>query len=415
MLRSLFFSISGLLVVIGIGAQSLTADDWLQWRGPNGNGVADLSQKPPVEWGDFKNIVWKTKVPGRGHSSPTIFDGRIYLTTADKTEQTQSVLCYDQKSGDKLWEKVIHRGQLVRRIHQKNTHASPTVACDGESLFVFFNNSDKVWLTKLDLAGKQLWQKEAGLFKPFYPFGFGGSPTIHGDRVIVAAESEKVGFIASYDKESGKEIWRQERNRTSYSSPIVAEVGGKKQVLLSGGSSVAGMDVDSGKELWKAPTIWQVSCGTLVWNKDHVFASGGFPRAQTLCVKADGSGEIVWTNKVKCYEQSMMYHDGFLYGISDAGIGYCWNAEDGSEMWKARMEGPVSCSLMLANGNLYYASEKGTTFVFKATPEKFDLIARNKLGQSAFATPAFCDNRIYTRIAKDEEGRRQEYLVCIGE
>ena len=396
-------------------SENLNADDWLQWRGPNGNGIASVDQKPPTKWNDSTNIVWQTKVPGRGHSSPTIVNGKIYLTTADKSKQSQSVLCFDQATGKPVWEQVIHSGKFVRKIHQKNTHASPTIASDGQSLFVFFNNNDRVFLTKLNLDGKQIWQEDAGPFRPYYAFGFASSPTIHGDVVLISAESEKVGFICAYNKNSGDEIWRQTRPKTSYSSPIVAKVNGREQVLLSGQSSVAGLNIKNGTELWKAPAKWQVSCGTMVWHDDLVYASGGYPQAQTLCVKADGSGEIVWQNNVKCYEQSMLYHNGYLFGISDAGIGYCWDAKKGTEMWKTRMEGPVSCSPILANGNIYYSSEKGTTFVFKASAEKFTLVSKNKLGNSAFATPSFCDNRIYTRIAKEENGIRQEYLVCIGE
>lgn len=408
MIRYLLPLLSCLLVQPGI------ADDWKQWRGPDGNGHA-VDQDPPIKWDSRTNVIWKSKIPGRGHSSPVILNGRIYLTTAYETEPSQSVLCLDQSSGRILWQKIIHRGNFPEKIHLKNTHASPTLATDGYGLFVCFYNDQRISLTKLSLMGEVLWQKEAGQFKPHYPFGFAASPTIWKNLVIVVAESEQFGFIVAYDRESGKKIWRTERSSTSFSSPIVGHVGMRDQLLLSGDSSVSGFDPANGRKLWSAPAIWQVSCGTLVWNKDLVFASGGFPKAQTLCVKADGSGEVVWQNRVKCYEQSMLYHDGFLYGISDSGIGYCWRAADGQEMWKARMKGPVSCSPILANGRIYYSSERGTTFVFAARSDKFERLAENKLGDSAFATPAFCDDKIYTRIGIDEDGTRQEYLYCLGE
>lgn len=405
---------TGLGILLLCISSIATADEWLQWRGPHGNGTT-TNQSPPVRWDQSTNLLWKSPVPGRGHSSPIIVKEKIYLTTADEKRQTQSLLCYDQASGEPLWSRKVHEGKLVKRIHKKNTHASPTIASDGKSLFVYFNNDESVLLTKFDLQGNQIWQKKPGGFRPYYAFGFAASPTIHKSSVIVSAESEKIGFICAYDKETGRELWRTDRPSTSYSSPIVATVEGQEQLLLSGGKSVSGFDPMSGKRLWSTPTIWQVSCGTLVWSDRLVFASGGYPRPQTLCVKADGSGELVWQNKVKCYEQSLLYHDGFLYGISDAGIGFCWRATDGEEMWKARMEGPVSSSPILVDGKIYYSSERGSTFVFRASPKKFDLVAENKLGDSAFATPAFCDNRIYARIGFEEDGRLQEYLVCIGE
>ena len=110
----------------------------------------------------------------------------------------------------------------------------------------------------------------------------------------------------------------------------------------------------------------------------------------------------------------MLYHDGFLYGISDSGIGYCWNATNGTEMWKTRMEGPVSSSPTLVNGNIYYSSERGTTFVFEANPRKFKLLSKNKLGNSAFSTPVFLDQKIFARVGVSENGGLQEYLFCIG-
>ncbi|MEE2642579.1 MAG: PQQ-binding-like beta-propeller repeat protein [Planctomycetota bacterium] len=394
--------------------QSAAADDWRQWRGPSGNGKAAPDEAPPLRWSSDSSIVWKTALPGRGHSSPTVVGNRIFLTTADGKGQTQSVLCVDRNNGKRMWDRTLHKGGWVQQIHKKNTHASPTIASDGSGLFVLFHNENRIILTRLDLDGNQLWQQVAGDFRPYYPFGFASSPTLSGKQVIVAAESEKHGFLRSYDRTTGEPLWKTERNSTSYSSPIVARVAGREQLLLSGDSSISGFDPQNGKRLWTSPANWKVSCGTLVWSKDKVFASGGFPRGQTLCVKADDSGQLVWQNRVKCYEQSLLFHEGYLYGISDSGIGYCWDGETGKEMWKTRMEGPVSSSPVLAGGNIYYTSERGTTYVFRANPNAYEELARNRLGDSAFATPAFCGNRIYARVGFDEGKQRQEYLVCIG-
>jgi outer membrane protein assembly factor BamB len=389
------------------------ADDWMQWRGPTNNGIASKDQTPPVTWSESENVVWKKELPGSGHGSPTLFAGRIFLATASDSAKTQSVMCYTQMDGKKLWETEVHRGNFAPKIYPKNTHASQTIACDGKAIFVTFDNDGAIFLTKLDLDGKVLWQKRTGGYDTFYKFGYGASPTIYKSTVIVSAES-KVGFLVAYDRESGNEVWRTDRKRSSYSSPIVGMTGGRQQLLISGGSEIGGFDPDTGKQLWKVPTIWQVSCGTLVWDDGKVFASGGFPKAQTYCVKSDGSGQVVWQNKVKCYEQSMLVHDGYVYAVSDQGVAYCWAAADGTEMWKGRVENPVSCSLILANGNLYYASERGTTFVIMASPDRFEAVAKNKLGDSTFATPAFCNNRIYTRVAFGSKGNRREYLYCIG-
>ena len=229
----LFFGLLSGLTTITV------ADDWMQWRGPTNNGIAPADQKPPTTWSNSKNVKWKTALPGNGHGSPTIYAGRIFLATADDSKKTQSVSCYSQADGKQLWEKEIHAGNFAPKIYPKNTHASQTIACDGKAIFVTFDNSGAIFLTKLDLDGNVQWQKRTGGYDTYYKFGYGASPTIYKSTVIVAAES-KVGFLVAYDRKSGDEVWRTDRKRSSYSSPIVAKTGGKEQLLISGGSEIAG-------------------------------------------------------------------------------------------------------------------------------------------------------------------------------
>ena len=239
----------------------LQADDWLQWRGPNRNGTASSQESPPVKWDLETHVLWKSKVPGRGHSSPTLVKGNIFLTTADESRQVQSILCFDRQSGKQLWRKPIHQGKFAKQIHKKNTHASPTIASDGKAIYVVFNRDSSVFLSKLDLDGKLLWQIKAGRFEPHYKFGFAASPTVFESSIIVSSESEKVGFLAAYDLQTGKEKWRTPRLKTTYSSPIVANVGGKPQLLLSGNQAVTAFDPRQGTILWSTPAIWQACCG----------------------------------------------------------------------------------------------------------------------------------------------------------
>ena len=156
------------------------------------------------------------------------------------------------------------------------------------------------------------------------------------------------------------------------------------------------------------------TCGTMVWDGDLVFASGGYPKSETVCLRAS-DGRLVWRNDQKCYEQSMLAVDGYVYAVTDRGIAYCWRATDGREMWSSRLQGgAVSSSPILANGNIYFGNERGTFYVFKAQPTSFELVARNQLGQEAFATPTICDSRIYIRAAANSGSGRQETLYCIG-
>ncbi|MDA7673501.1 PQQ-binding-like beta-propeller repeat protein, partial [Verrucomicrobiales bacterium] len=393
------------LMVYCVIAPAAQAGDWPAWRGPNANGVADSAQSPPLVWSDSENVMWKTPVPGRGHSTPIVMGSHIFLTSADKSEEVQSVLCFDRESGKQLWKTEVHRGGFPEKLHKKNTSATPTPACDGERVFATFNNGDGISLTALDLKGKQLWQVRTGDFRSRYPYGYGASPTLYKSLVIVVSEFEKDGFLAAFDRESGKEVWRTPRaDASSYSSPIVGKVDGRDQLLISGNNKVAGYDPQTGKPLWSVPGGPLVTAGTVVWENDLVFASGGFPDKETAAIKVSEGGTDaapLWKNGERSYEQSMLVHDGHLYAVNDNGIAICWRVQDGEEQWKHRLSGPISASPTLANGHIYASVERGITYVFKADPEKFEFVAENMLGNEAFATPVICDGRIYLRVAEN--------------
>ncbi len=389
--------------------------DWPWWRGPHSNGIADGGQKPPVVWTATRNVNWKVDIPGRGHSSPTVIGNRIVLTTADEKTQTQSVVCFHRKQAALIWKRDVNQGGFPQRINRKNTHASSTVAWDGTRLIATFLNHDVIQVVALDLDGKVLWQQSAGAFTPNqYKNGYAASPFLYGDNVIIAGDFDGQAFLTALNRATGKLAWKTPRpSRINYASPVVARVAGRDQLLLSGCDIVAGYDPTSGKQLWKSKATTMATAGTMVWDGDLVFASGGYPDTETVCIRADGSGDIVWKNRQKCYEQSMLAYDGHIYAMNDGGITFCWNAKTGKEMWRERLRGPISASPVLANGTIYLANELGTTWVFRATPQKFDLIAKNQLGIESFASPSICGNQVFLRVAETVSGRRQERLYCL--
>ena len=417
-LTALYVSLFGAVAVTSVVDAQSASKDWPVWRGPNRNAIADEKQDFVTEWDDTKNVIWKSKIPGRGHSSPIVVGDLIVLATAYDSEERQTVLGYDRKTGKQLWETQINEGEFPARIFlPNNTHASPTVSSDGKLFFAVFNNNDSAQLAALDAKGKIVWKKKAGVFVPKrYQFGYGASPLVHDGMVIVSSECERDGTMKAFETKTGKEIWSVKRDKaTSYSSPIVAKFGDREMLLISGGNEVAAYNPKDGKQLWKTESRWQVSCGTLVWDEKNeiVFASGGFPQAQTLALSAK-DGKVLWTKRVKCYEQSMLAFDGHVYAVDDNGIAYCWKSKDGTETWRKRLQRPVSSSPVLANGNIYIANERGVHYVFKANPAAFEMVAENQLGESHYATPAFCDNKIYVRVASGTRNNRQEMLYCLG-
>lgn len=389
--------------------------DWPWWRGPSRNGVA--TETPvPTKFGDGENMLWKAAVPGRGHSSPTVVGNRIYLTTAYEKEERHAVLALDRATGKELWQVDVNKGAFPENNHAKNTEATPTIACDGERLFATFYHHDQVAAVALDFDGNILWKKKVAAFRPKkYEYGYAPSPLIYQGTVIIASEYDGESFITALDRKTGKQAWRSKRlPLMSFSSPVVGNVAGKDQLLISGQEFVASYDPHSGKPNWATKGTTFATCGTMVWEGDTVFASGGFPKSETIAIRADGSNTVLWSNNQKLYEQSLLVHDGYLYGLNGNGVLFCWHGETGKEQWKQRLSGPVSASPVLAGGNIYWANEAGTMYVFRPNPEKFELVAENTIGKSAFASPAICGGQIFLRVGDGEGPGRQEWLYCFG-
>lgn len=404
------------VVASGVIADELPAPvvaegDWPWWRGPTRNGVGD-GQPAPTAWNETENIVWKVKIPGRGHSSPTVVGDRIYLATADETAATQSVLALDRMTGETVWQKELNQGGLPTAVHQNSTHANGTVACDGERLVIAFAHHEGITGYGLDLDGNLLWEQKLGAFAS--QFGYAPSPLIYKSLAIFACDNKGGGYLAAVHRGTGEIIWRIARPAIStYSSPTVAEVGGRPRLLISGCDLICSYDPDTGEQHWQCAGPAEATCGTMVWDGEIVFASGGYPGSETAGLNAE-TGEKIWSNGEKCYEQSLLAHDGHVYASTNSGA-VCWAADTGGERWRGRLRGKFSASPVLAGEHIYVTNEAGTVSVLRATPDEFEIVASNQLGDEAFATPTICGGRIYLRVARSTGGQRQEWLYCIGE
>jgi outer membrane protein assembly factor BamB len=393
-------------------AVRIDARDWPWWRGPGRNGIA-AEQRVPVEWSETKNVIWKTPVPGRGHASPIVVGTRIFLETADEKDKTQAVLCYERATGKELWRQELHKGGFDGRWHGKNTRASSTLASDGTQVFAVFYNQGAIWATALGPDGKQRWQTKLGDFESHW--GYSASPTIHKSLLIVAADHKKAGYLVALDRKSGEERWRRPRPaEPTYASPVVLQVGGKDQLLIAGANLISSYDPDTGKELWSCKGTSTECVSSIVVEGDLLFATGGYPSKETVCVRGDGSGKVLWRVPIGCFVPSMLVQRGALYGVLDDGIAICWKTDSGKEAWKERLAAKFSASPVLVGEHIYVPSESGKTFVFKANPDKYELVAQNQLGSGIFASPVICGGRIYLRVAQ-QTAPWQELLYCIGE
>ena len=397
----------------GTAELKLGENDWPWWRGPFRNGHA-IEQSVPLHWGPDQNIVWKTSLPGQGHGSPTVVGDRIFLACADEDRRTQSIICLSRKDGRLLWKTQVHRGGWEGRIHARNTQASPTIACDGERVFIPLMHKEQIWLTALDLDGERVWQKRLSSFDSHW--GYSSSPLIYENLVIVVADHHGGGRLAAFNRADGKQVWQVERPKMpNYASPVVYTLAGKDQLILPGCDMIAGYHPRSGRLLWSSPGISTVeTIGTAVADGNRVYASGGYPKSETACVKADGSGELVWRNSTKVYAPSLLANRGYLYSMTDNGIAWCWDAATGQRMWREKEGGNFNASPTLVGERIYIPSEEGKTLVFSATPSGFELLAENQLGEEVWASPTICGNRIYLRVVHREGSQRREVLYCIG-
>ncbi|MBL9093095.1 MAG: PQQ-binding-like beta-propeller repeat protein [Planctomycetaceae bacterium] len=415
-LLSAFF-LSPTIAVVAADAPApnfeLAPDDWPWWRGPTRDGVAAAHQKPPLVWSETQNVVWKSPVPGRGHSSPTVVGDRVYLTTADVERGTQSVLCFDRTNGRSLWTTIVHTGGLPEKGHQKNSQASSSVACDGRRLYVNFLNGDAVYTTALDLDGRRLWQTKVDDFVIHQ--GFGSSPALYKSLVIVSADNKGGGAVAALDRVDGRVVWRIERPALpNYTSPIILNVAGKDQLLLTGCDLVTSLDPLTGQKLWEIPGSTTEVVTSTVTDGRRVFSSGGYPKNHLAAIAADGSGKIEWESDSRVYVPSLLTRDGYLYGVLDNGVAVCWESSTGKEIWKERLGGTFSSSPVMVGDLIFAIDETGKAAIFRASPTEFEAMGSNQLGDEAFASPTVCGDRIYLRVATTTDGVRQETLYCLG-
>ncbi|MSU48816.1 MAG: serine/threonine protein kinase [Opitutus sp.] len=395
-----------------LGAAGANAD-WPAWRGPTGDGQAAADQTAPVKWSETENVIWRAPIRGRGHSSPTVVGNRVYLTTADTATGEQLVLCLDRATGRPVWETVVHRGNLDTAGHRNTSQASATVAWDGECLYINFLNEKAVHTTALDPAGKIVWQQRVSDYVTHQ--GFGASPVIYQSVVLVTADHKGGGKVAGLDKRTGKIVWQHDRPKTpNYTSPAVVTAAGRAQMVFAGCNLVSSYEPLTGRKLWEIAGATEECVVTAVTDGSRVFVGGGYPKNNTTAVEADGSGKIAWQNGTRVYVPSMLVRDGHLFAVLDNGQAVCLKSDTGEERWREKVDKDFYASPVMVGSLIYATSLRGMTSVFEATPERFNLVAQNQLGDEAYASPVICGNRIYLRSAKKGESR-PEFLWCIGE
>lgn len=398
-----------LLLANGLSLPRAAGDDWLEFRGPTGQGHATQTGLP-VRWTERENVAWKQLLPGKGWSSPIIKQGKIYVTTAvpvgdgELPPQSLRALGVDAESGRVEWNVELFEQPAGIRVHGKNSHASSTPACDGRRLYVHFGTHGTACL---ELDGTVVWRNTGLKYAPVH--GNGGSPVLHGELVIVNCDGADTQFVVGLDRGTGEVRWKHERGLTpkkgfAFCTPLLVEVDGVMQLISPGADGVCGLNPTTGAELWRVRYAGGYSVVPRpVAGGGFVYVCTGYDAPTLLAIRlAQAQGDVTDTHvawklakRVPLNPSPLLVGDE-LYLVSDDGILSCLDSRTGESKWQQRLGGAFSASPTLANGKIYLQSEQGETVVVEPAAE-YREVSRSQIGDKTFASYAIAGGAIYLR------------------
>lgn len=421
-------------------AQGRAPAHWPQFRGPRASGVADGAALP-LEWNvpQGKGVKWKTPIAGLGHSAPIIWGDSLFVTAAvraageselkvglygniesvqDDSEHEWRIICLDKSSGQVKWDKVAHKAVPRVKRHTKASHVNSTPATDGRYVVAILG-SEGLWCYTVD--GEKKWHVDLGPLDSGYyvvpaaQWGFASSPVIHDDMVIVQCDVQEDSYLAAFDINDGRRIWRTRRDEVpTWGTPTVYEPAeGRPQIIVNGYKHIGAYELASGEETWKLRGGGDIPVPTPVIAHGLVYITNAHGMmAPIYAVKLDAGGDITpaeenepgdgvaWWRKTRGnYMQTPLVYGDYLYCCNDGGILTCYQAQTGETVYRKRLGkggSGFTASAVAGDGKVYFTSEDGDIYVVKAGPE-FEVLATNGMGEVCMATPAISDGVIFFR------------------
>jgi len=375
-----------------------------------------------------EGIVWRTPVPGVGHASAIVWDDRIFTVSCLTDSLERILLCFDRRSGKQLWQRTVIKSPLETK-HNLNSHASGTPATDGQYVYVTFlevqggtvtarNVSQprpvtpgRMVVAAYDFDGNQQWLVRPGEFVSVH--GYCSCPVLFEDLVIVNGDHDGDSYIVALNKSTGETVWKVDRQHKtrSYVTPLIREIDGRTQMVLSGSEHIASYDPRDGSMHWQIDGPTEQFVASLVYDGQMFYMTAGFPTYHVMGIRPGGSGNVTDTHvawhstDAACYVPSPVVVAGRLFIADDRGTANCFRASDGERLWKERMAKHFSASLVTAGGLVYFLSDDGITTVVQPADE-LQIVAENPLGEYCFGTPAISQGQIFLRA--------EEHLYCIG-
>ena len=442
-----WFLVAAGLILLRASGPAASAQ-WPQFRGPQASGV-DASVALPTTWNAAtgQNIRWKTPIPGLAHAAPIAWGDRVYVATAvqpgasdlkvglygniesaPNTERNQwRLLALDRATGRVVWDVVAH--ETVPRVarHTKATHCNSTPATDGRRIVAIFGSEGLFCFNAAD--GKLVWKKDLGPMDSGYfqvktaQWGFASSPIIHDGKVVVQCDVQQDSFLAVFDLESGKELWRTARKDVpTWGTPTIVTNGGRTQIAVNGWHHSGGYDFTTGRELWKYDGGGDIPVPTPIVSENLIYFTSAHGRMRPMrAIRADATGDltpdesgalkpgVAWNHDRRGnYMQTPIVVGGLLFGCADTGLLTCFDAKTGEVRFSERLsmasEG-YTASPVSDGRHLYFTSELGNVFVVPATAT-FSVAAKNELGETCLSTPAIADGALFFRT--------RGHLVAVG-
>lgn len=413
-------------------------NNWHQWRGPEANGIAPHGN-PPVRWDENTNLQWKIEIPGRGGSTPIVWNDRVFIVTAVKTDRVVDVapqpeekpnpfgiknpntiyrfvvLCVDRATGRRLWEHTATEALPHEGHHNDNSYASASPTTDGQYVYVSFGSRG---MYCYDIEGHLKWTRPLETVQTRLSFGEASSPVLHGEWLVLNRDNEGKSQIVALDARTGGIRWKSDRDEVSaWATPLIVDHGGGTQVITNASHRVRSYDLASGKILWE--------CGGQVGNVipspvrsgDHVLCLSGYRGSAALSIPLDSQGDITSTDKIAWHydrdtpyvPSPLLYGDMLYFTKSNSAILTCLNAITGKTIIESKRLPDLNniyASPVGAADRLYFVGRDGTTLVVKHSPT-LEILATNKLDDAIDASPAIVGKQIFLR--------GQKYLYCFAE
>jgi outer membrane protein assembly factor BamB len=402
---------SGLAAILALGciAESAVAENWPAWRGPAGTGVCN-ELRLPTTFGPTDNVAWKAPLPDAGNSTPIVWDESVFVTCPIDGGKIRSLLCFDRQTGAERWRQEVPYPQ-AESIHKDNTFCAGSPTTDGKLVYASF---DSAGVIACDFSGKVVWRRDLGKLK--HIFGPAATPVLYKHLLIIHRGPGEPTHIIALNKQTGDIVWdtpevgKDHQLYGSWSTPVIYRSGDHDEFALSMPGELKGYDPLTGKELWRCDGLGPSNYPDAAVGENVLIGVSGF-RKSMMAVRMGGMGDITETHRLWHVPETQqrigsgVVLEGHLYVANATGIAECIEVQTGKTVWKERLGGDLWGSILVAGDHLYVSNTQGEIFVLAASP-RFQLIAKNEMGEHTKAGLAPSDGQLFIRTYKN--------LYCVG-